>query len=131
MKRAPITITVADNSRVYGSSNPEFAVTVSANHDINPYFGCLGLNGVLAVVGLPDMPASVHHAAVIMGNKTLTGSLIGGIPETQEMLDFCAEHKIVSDIETIPIQKINEAYERMLKSDVKYRFVINMESLKK
>lgn len=100
--------------------------TVSANHDINPYFSCLGLNGVLAVVGLPDMPASVHHAAVIMGNKTLTGSLIGGIPETQEMLDFCAEHNVTADVEIITPDRIEEAYDRTVKSDVRYRFVIDM-----
>jgi alcohol dehydrogenase (NADP+) len=83
---------------------------------------------VLAVVGLPDLPASVHHAAVIMGNKTLTGSLIGGIPETQEMLDFCAKHNVTADVEVIMPDGIEEAYDRTVKSDVRYRFVIDMRS---
>ncbi|MGI8409621.1 MAG: NAD(P)-dependent alcohol dehydrogenase [Pyrinomonadaceae bacterium] len=100
--------------------------TVSADHDINPLLGCLSINGVLAVVGLPHSPANIHHAALIMGNKTLAGSLIGGIPETQEMLDFCAEHNITADIEVITPGQIEEAYDRTVKSDVRYRFVIDM-----
>ncbi len=103
--------------------------TVSANHDINPYLGCLGLNGVLAVVGLPDLPATVHHAALIMGNKSIAGSLIGGIPETQEMLDFCAKHNVTSDVEIISPDRIEEAYDRTVRSDVRYRFVIDMRSV--
>ncbi|MCA1590790.1 MAG: NAD(P)-dependent alcohol dehydrogenase [Acidobacteria bacterium] len=101
--------------------------TVSADHDINPYFGCLGVGGVLAIVGLPNLPATVHHAAVIMGNKSLAGSLIGGIPETQEMLDFCADHNITADVEVITPDRIEEAYDRTVKSDVRYRFVIDMQ----
>ncbi len=102
--------------------------TVSASHDVNPYLACLGLNGVLAVVGMPELPATVHHAALIMGNKSIAGSLIGGIPETQEMLDFCAKHNVTSDVEIISPDRIEEAYDRTVKSDVRYRFVIDMAS---
>jgi len=87
--------------------------------------------GTMTLVGVPDKPAELGAGALIFGRRSLAGSLIGGIAETQEMLDFCAEHGIASDIEKINIQDINEAYERMLKSDVKYRFVIDMASLKK
>jgi len=100
--------------------------TVSADHDINPYLTALGVGGALAVVGLPHQPATVHHAALIMGNKQLAGSLIGGIPETQEMLDFCSKHNVTADIELISPDKINEAYDRTVKADVRYRFVIDM-----
>ena len=100
--------------------------TVSADHDVNPFLGCLGLNGVLAVVGLPDLPATIHHAALILGNKSVAGSLIGGIPETQEMLDYCAEHNVTSDVEVIAPSQIEEAYDRTIKADVRYRFVIDM-----
>jgi uncharacterized zinc-type alcohol dehydrogenase-like protein len=103
---------------------------VSAPHDVNPYLGLLRTQGVLALVGVPTEPLSVAPFALIWGNKRLAGSAIGGIKETQEMLDFCAQHKIVSDVELIPIQKINEAYERTIKSDVRYRFVIDIASLK-
>lgn len=105
--------------------------TVAAPHDLDPYIHCLKLDGTLCLVGAPDEPhPSPEVMGLIFGRKRIAGSAIGGIPETQEMLDFCAEHNIVSDIELIPIQKINEAYERMLKSDVKYRFVIDMASIK-
>ena len=104
--------------------------TVAANHDINALLSLLKLDGVLCLVGAPDKPLALSSFNVILPRRTITGSAIGGIAETQEMLDFCAEHGIVSDIEMIPMQKINEAYERMLKSDVKYRFVIDMKSLK-
>jgi uncharacterized zinc-type alcohol dehydrogenase-like protein len=104
--------------------------TVSAEHDLNAYLGLLKLDGTMALVGAPERPAPVAAFNLIMGRKSLAGSGIGGIRETQEMLDFCGEHGIVSEIETIPIQKINEAYGRMTKSDVKYRFVIDMASLK-
>lgn len=100
--------------------------TVSANHDINPFMSCLGLNGVLAVVGLPEQPAALPHAAVIMGNKSVAGSLIGGLAETQEMLDFCAKHNVTADVEVITPDRIEEAYDRTVKADVRYRFVINM-----
>lgn len=104
--------------------------TVAAKHNINPYLQLLKRDGILTQVGAPPQPLDLEVFHIIMGRRTLTGSLIGGIRETQEMLDFCGEHNIVSDIEMIPIQKINEAYERMLLSDVKYRFVIDMSSLK-
>jgi uncharacterized zinc-type alcohol dehydrogenase-like protein len=103
--------------------------TVSAPHDYNIYLSLLRRDGNMVLVGLPDKPPELYAGSLIMGRRKLGGSLIGGIRETQEMLDFCADHGIVSDIELIPVQKINEAYERMLKSDVKYRFVIDMKSL--
>ncbi len=102
--------------------------TVSANHDINPYIACLGVNGVLVVVGMPEMPNTIHQASLIMGNKAIAGSLIGGIPETQEMLDFCAAHGVTSDVEVISPDRIEEAYDRTLRSDVRYRFVIDMKN---
>ena len=104
--------------------------TIAADHDINAYINMLGRDGNITLVGAPDTPLQVSAFALLFGRKSLSGSLIGGIAETQEMLDFCAEHNIVSDVEIIPIQKINEAYERMVKSDVKYRFSIDMASLK-
>ena len=105
--------------------------TVSAKHDLDVYLQMLKREGTMTLVGVPDKPAELAAGALIFGRRSLDGSLIGGIAETQEMLDFCAEHGIVSEIEKIDIQNINEAYERMLKSDVKYRFVIDMASLKK
>jgi uncharacterized zinc-type alcohol dehydrogenase-like protein len=103
--------------------------TVSAQHDINAYLALLKRDGTLTQVGVPAEPLSIHVSSLIFGRKNFTGSLIGGIKETQEMLDFCGQHNITSDIELIPIQKINEAYDRLLKNDVKYRFVIDMASL--
>jgi alcohol dehydrogenase (NADP+) len=103
--------------------------TVSAEHDINAYLNLLKRDGALVLVGAPEKPLPVAAFSIIPGRRQLSGSMIGGIAETQEMLDFCGEHGITSDIEIIPIQKINEAYERMLRSDVKYRFVIDMASL--
>jgi uncharacterized zinc-type alcohol dehydrogenase-like protein len=103
--------------------------TVSASHDFGFYLSMLRTNGVMVCVGVPPEPLSIHAMNLIFGRKTLAGSLIGGIPETQEMLDFCAEHNIVSDVEMISISDINEAYERMLKGDVRYRFVIDMATL--
>jgi len=104
--------------------------TIAAEHDINAYIGMLGLDGNITLVGAPETPMPVSAFALLFGRKSLSGSLIGGIKETQEMLDFCGQHNIISDVEVIPIQKINEAYERLLKSDVKYRFSIDMASLK-
>jgi len=104
--------------------------TVSAKHDVNAYLQLLRLDGVLAHVGLPPENLEVDVGNLIFNRRKFTGSLIGGIAETQEMLNFCGEHGILADIEPLPIQKINEAYERLLKSDVKYRFVIDMASLK-
>jgi uncharacterized zinc-type alcohol dehydrogenase-like protein len=103
--------------------------TVSAQHDLNSYLQLLKVDGTLTLVGAPELPSPVAAFSLIMGRRRLAGSAIGGIPETQEMLDFCAEHGVTSDIELIRIQQINEAYERLLKSDVKYRFVIDMASL--
>jgi uncharacterized zinc-type alcohol dehydrogenase-like protein len=105
--------------------------TVPYVHDVNPYVGTLNTNGTLVLVGyLGGLEPILNTVPMIMGRKSVAGSLIGGIAETQEMLDFCGEHNIVSEIEIIKIQDINEAYERMLKSDVRYRFVIDMASLK-
>ena len=103
--------------------------TVSAQHDLNTYLGLLKRDGTLTLVGVPPEPVAVAAFNLILPRRQLAGSLIGGIAETQEMLDFCAEHGITCDIELIKIDQINEAYERMLKSDVKYRFVIDLSSL--
>ena len=103
--------------------------TVSADHDYNFYLGLLRTNGVMVCVGAPPSPAQIPAFNLIFGRKSFAGSLIGGIPETQEMLDYCAEHNIVSDIELIAMKDINEAYERMIKGDVRYRFVIDMATL--
>jgi uncharacterized zinc-type alcohol dehydrogenase-like protein len=104
--------------------------TVSAAHDINAYLNLLARDGNITLVGAPPKPLAVSAFALIGGRRSLSGSNIGGIRETQEMLDFCGEHNITSDVEVIPIQKVNEAYERLLRSDVKYRFSIDMASLK-
>jgi alcohol dehydrogenase (NADP+) len=103
--------------------------TISAPHDYNQYLGLLKPYGTMIIVGAPPAPTPVAAFALIGGNKRLVGSLIGGIAETQEMLDYCAAHGIVSDVEVIPIQKINEAYVRMEKGDVRYRFVIDLATL--
>jgi len=103
---------------------------VSAEHDINAYINLLKRDGNITLVGAPEKPLAVPAFGLIMGRRSLSGSPIGGIAETQEMLDFCGKHNITSDVEVIPIQKVNEAYERLLKSDVKYRFSIDMASLK-
>ncbi len=103
--------------------------TVSAAHDLNVYLNLLKLNGAMVLVGAPDKPADVSAFSLIGNNRTLAGSMIGGINETQEMLDYCAENNITSDVEVIPIQNIEEAYERTVKGDVRYRFVIDMQSL--
>jgi uncharacterized zinc-type alcohol dehydrogenase-like protein len=103
--------------------------TISAPHDYNKYLRMLRPLGTMVLVGAPPEPAPVAAFALIGGNRRLVGSQIGGIAETQEMLDYCAEHGIVSDVEVIPIQQINEAYERMLRADVRYRFVIDLSSL--
>jgi uncharacterized zinc-type alcohol dehydrogenase-like protein len=104
--------------------------TVSAPHDYNAYLGLLKVDGTMILVGAPDAPTPLGAFPLILRRRRLGGSLIGGIRETQEMLDFCAQHHVASDIEVIPIQQVNEAYERMLKGDVRYRFVIDLASLK-
>jgi uncharacterized zinc-type alcohol dehydrogenase-like protein len=103
--------------------------TVSAQHDYNAYISLLRRDGVMVLVGLPEQ-TPLSAGPLIMKRRSLAGSLIGGIRETQEMLDFCAEHDVAADVEVIPIQEINQAYERMLKNDVRYRFVIDLASLK-
>jgi len=104
--------------------------TVSAPHDVNPYLHLLKRDSTLCNVGIPTEPIQVQPFAIALQRRSVAGSAIGGMKETQDMLDYCAEHGIVSDIEHTPIQKINEAFERVVKSDVKYRFVIDMDSLK-
>jgi alcohol dehydrogenase (NADP+) len=103
--------------------------TVAGPHEISRYLELLKRDGTLTQVGAPEKPMEVEIFSLIFKRRNFAGSLIGGIKETQEMLDFCAEHNIIADVEVIPIQKINEAYERMLRSDVKYRFSIDMSSL--
>jgi uncharacterized zinc-type alcohol dehydrogenase-like protein len=104
--------------------------TVSAPHDLNTYLGLLAIDKTLVQLGMPAEPLSVSAMALCMGRKRLSSSMIGGLAETQEMLDFCAAHNIGSDIESIAIQQVNEAYERILRNDVKYRFVIDLASLR-
>jgi len=120
----------ADEMMTHAASFDFILDTVSANHDINAYLSLLRRDGNLTLVGAPEKPLAVSAFSLIMGRRTLSGSPIGGIAETQEMLDFCGKHDITADVEVIPIQKVNEAYERLLKSDVKYRFSIDMASLK-
>jgi uncharacterized zinc-type alcohol dehydrogenase-like protein len=103
---------------------------VSAEHDLNAYLQLLKLDGTMTLVGAPEKPSAVPSFNLIMKRRRLAGSAIGGIRQTQEMLDFCAEKGIVADIELIRLQQINEAYDRLLKGDVKYRFVIDMASLR-
>lgn len=104
--------------------------TVAARHELEPYLDALKVDGTLVLVGAPEEPLPVPAFSLIPKRRALSGSMIGGIAETQEMLDFCAEHRITADVEVIPIQQINEAYERLLRQDVRYRFVIDLASLK-
>src|SRR5437762_1424432 len=104
--------------------------TVPAAHNINPYINLLKRDGTLGFVGAPPEPLPLEVAGLLFGRRKVAGSIIGGIRETQEMLDFCSEHNVTADIEMIGIQQVNEAYGRLLKNDVKYRFVIDMASLK-
>ncbi|MDT8419256.1 MAG: NAD(P)-dependent alcohol dehydrogenase [Desulfuromonadales bacterium] len=104
--------------------------TIAADHDVNGYLAMLSLDGEMTLVGAPETPLQVSAFALLFGRKKLSGSLIGGIKETQEMLDFCGRHNIISDVEVIPIQQVNDAYERLVKSDVKYRFSIDMATLR-
>ena len=125
-----IISTDADQMQQHAGTFDFILDTVSADHDINAYISMLGRDANITLVGAPETPLAVSAFALLFGRKSVSGSLIGGIAETQEMLDFCGEHNITADVEVIPIQKVNEAYERMLKSDVKYRFSIDMASLK-
>jgi uncharacterized zinc-type alcohol dehydrogenase-like protein len=120
----------ADEMKKHANSFDFILDTVSAQHDLNPYLELLQRQGTMTLVGAPPEPSPVSGGNLIFKRRQLAGSLIGGLPETQEMLDFCGTHGIVCDIERIPIQQVNEAYERMLRSDVKYRFVIDMASLR-
>jgi uncharacterized zinc-type alcohol dehydrogenase-like protein len=120
----------ADEMQKHAGSFDFILDAVSADHDINAYINLLRRDGNITLVGAPNKPLPVSAFALIMGRRSLSGSPIGGIPETQEMLDFCGQHNITADVEVIPIQRVNEAYERLLKSDVKYRFSIDMASLK-
>jgi uncharacterized zinc-type alcohol dehydrogenase-like protein len=120
----------ADEMKKHAGSFDFILDAVAADHDINAYINLLGRDGNITLVGAPEKPLAVAAFGLIMGRHSLSGSPIGGIAETQEMLDFCGEHNITADVEVIPIQKVNEAYERLLKSDVKYRFSIDMASLK-
>lgn len=104
--------------------------SVSAEHDINAFLSLLRRDGNLTLVGAPEKPLPVAAFSLLFGRRSLSGSPIGGTAETQEMLDFCGKHNITADVEVIPVQKVNEAYERLLKSDVKYRFAIDMASLR-
>ncbi|MBP1858948.1 NAD(P)-dependent alcohol dehydrogenase [Rhizobium herbae] len=103
--------------------------TVGADMDLAPYLNLLKLDGTMVLVGVPEVPASIHAFSLIGGRRSLAGSMIGSIKETQEMLDFCGKHNIVSEIELIRMDQVNEAYERVIKSDVRYRFVIDMATL--
>ena len=103
--------------------------TISAEHDLNAYMGMVRPFGTMVMLGVPPKPAPLHAFSLIGGNKRLAGSLIGGIRETQEMMDYCAEHGIVSDVEVVPVASVNEAYDRTVKGDVRYRFVLDMATL--
>ncbi len=120
----------ADEMQKHAESFDFILDAVSADHDINAYINLLRRDGNLTIVGAPAKPLAVTAFSLIMRRRSFSGSNIGGIAETQEMLDFCGQHNITADVEVIPIQKVNEAYERLLKSDVKYRFSIDMASLK-
>jgi alcohol dehydrogenase (NADP+) len=120
----------ADEMAKHAGSFDFILDAVSAEHDINAYLNLLRRDGHMCLVGAPEKPSPVSAFNLIMGRKSLSGSLIGGVAETQQMLDFCGKHNITADVEVIPIQKVNEAYERLAKADVKYRFSIDMASLK-
>ncbi|RII27649.1 MAG: hydroxyacid dehydrogenase [Geobacter sp.] len=125
-----IVSTNAEEMQRHAGSFAFILDTIAADHDINAYINMLGRDGNITLVGAPEKPLAVSAFALLFGRRSLSGSIIGGIAETQEMLDFCGDHTITADVEVIPIQKVNEAYERLVKSDVKYRFSIDMASLK-
>jgi uncharacterized zinc-type alcohol dehydrogenase-like protein len=120
----------ADDMQKHAGSFDFILDAVSVDHDINAYINLLRRDGNITLVGLPAKPFAVSTFGLIKGRRSLSGSFLGGIAETQEMLDFCGQHNITADVEVIPIQKVNEAYERLVKADVKYRFSIDMASLK-
>ncbi|HYP05203.1 MAG TPA: NAD(P)-dependent alcohol dehydrogenase [Bryobacteraceae bacterium] len=120
----------ADEMQKHTGSFDFILDAVSADHDVNAYIQMLRRDGNLTLVGAPEKPLAVAAFGLIFGRRSLSGSPIGGLAETQEMLDFCGEHNITSDVEVIPVQKVNEAYERLLRSDVKYRFSMDMASLR-
>jgi uncharacterized zinc-type alcohol dehydrogenase-like protein len=120
----------ADEMKKHVASFDFILDAVSADHDINAFINLLRRDGNITLVGAPEKPLGVAAFGLIMGRRSLSGSAIGGIAETQAMLNFCGQHNITADVEVIPIQKVNESYARLLKSDVKYRFVIDMSSLK-
>jgi uncharacterized zinc-type alcohol dehydrogenase-like protein len=120
----------ADEMKAHAGTFDMILDCVSADHDINAYLNLVRTGGNLTLVGAPEKPLPVSAFALLFGNKTLGGSMIGGIAETQEMLDFCGTHGITADVEVIAMRQVNEAYERMLRGDVKYRFSIDMASLK-
>ena len=119
----------ADAMKKHAGSFDFIIDCVSADHDINAYLSLLSLDGTICLVGLPEKGVQVSSFAIVSNRHSLSGSMIGGMQETQEMLDYCAEHNIVSDIELIGVDKIDEAYNRVVKADVKYRFVIDMKTL--
>ncbi|QXE89604.1 NAD(P)-dependent alcohol dehydrogenase [Geomonas subterranea] len=125
-----IISTDAEQMKQHAGSFNFILDTIAADHDLNAYIHMLGLEGNITLVGAPDKPLALSSFALLFGRRSVSGSLIGGLAETQEMLDFCGQHNITSDVEVIPIQRVNEAYERLVKSDVKYRFSIDMASLK-
>jgi uncharacterized zinc-type alcohol dehydrogenase-like protein len=120
----------ADDMAKHAGSFDFLLSTISAPYDLNAYLGLLKVDGTMVTVGAPERPLDLHLFSLIMGRKSVGGSLIGGIRETQEMLDYCGEHGIVADVEVIPADRINEAYDRMLRSDVRYRFSIDLQSLR-
>jgi len=120
----------ADQMKKHTRSFDFILDTVSAEHDINSYIQLLRRDGNITLVGAPDKPHAVSGFALLSQRRSVSGSTIGGLAETQEMLDFCGKHNVTADVEVIPMQKVNEAHERMLKSDVRYRFSIDMASLK-
>lgn len=119
----------ADEMKKHAGSFDFILDTVSAVHDLNPYFGLLKRNGTLTMVGAPETPLGIGVMGLIFGRKRFAGSLIGGIRETQEMLEFCGEHGITADIELVPVSAVNQAFERLLQSDVKYRFVLDLATI--
>ena len=126
-----VVLTGSDSGTEFDNQHFDLVLdTVSAPHDLNPYLAALKRDGVLVLLGVPPVPhPSPDVMPLVLGRRRIAGSLIGGLRETQELLDFCGKHQITSDIELIKMQQINEAYERMLRSDVKYRFVIDLASL--